>query len=176
MEALTKLTLNYEVLRENYQKYLINDEWDKPLTTIKIKKDFLPRLLIEDLEKVFAFKKEEYLEIDLESYYDASSLSNLIGASKGYIGYDSGGILSEHLIKHPLSLIYFKNFDKAHFTIQSFIKKLFDNAFFVDNKSRKIYLYNTIIVYNDEEKRENVIGINRSKEKIKALNEKVISL
>lgn len=165
MEEVSKVKLHYELLRKAYLKFLTSIDYHQNIATIKASKTFEPVLLIKDLEKVFNFKEEEYLEIDLESYYEASSLSNLIGAAKGYVGYDSGGILSEHIIKYPFSLIYFKNLDKAHFTIQLFVKKLFKDAYFIDNKSRKVYLYNTIIVYNEEKNHSNPIGMTFQKEK-----------
>ena len=74
-----------------------------------VNSDFNVEYLIEDLYKLFAFKKEMYLEIDLESYIDYASINNLIGSTKGYVGYEQGGILSEHILKYPLSLVYFKN-------------------------------------------------------------------
>ena len=63
------------------------------------------------------------LEIDLEDYTDNTSINNLIGSSKGYVGYEQGGILSEHIIKYPITLIFFKNFNKAHYIVQNYIKK-----------------------------------------------------
>ena len=167
LEELNNLKLNYEKLRNIYINFIKDKTYKNPITFQKVKKDFDPTLLIEDLKKVFAFKEEEYLEIDLENYYDVSSLTSLIGASKGYIGYDSGGILSEHIVKYPLSLIYFKNLDKAHFIVQTFIKRLFKSAYFMDNKGRKVYLQNTIIIYNEENNHQKLIGINHSKEDVK---------
>ena len=133
--------------------------------TLKVDQDYNINSLKEDLEKVFGFNQEEYLEIDLDSYFEASSLSNLIGASKGYVGYETGGILSEHIIKYPFSLIYFKNLNSAHFIIQAFIKKLFDKPYFNDSKGRKVYLTNTIIVYNEGKANSNQLGILDKKSK-----------
>ena len=89
----------------------------------------------------------------------------LLGASKGYVGYETGGILSEHIIKYPFSLIYFKNLNNSHFIIQSFIKKLFDKPYFNDSKGRKVYLTNTIIVYNEGKVNSNQLGIIDKKSK-----------
>jgi hypothetical protein len=163
LEELKKVSLNYENFRNTYIAFLTDKTIQKNITTIEISKDFDINLFKKDLQKVFSLNEEEYLEIDLENYFEASSISSLIGASKGYIGYDSGGILSEHIIKHPFSLIYFKNLDKAHVTIQSFVKKIINEAYFIDNKSRKVYLYNTIILYSNRNKKEKVIGITPKK-------------
>lgn len=163
LDDLKQKKLNYENLRVCYEKFLTDINYKQNIASIKVTKDFVLKDLIEDLKQVFSFKEEEYLEIDLENYFEASSLSGLIGAQKGYVGYDSGGILSEHIIKYPFSLIYFKNLDSAHFVIQSFIKKLFSDAYFVDNKSRKVYLYNTIILYDEKNGVKNSIGLNHLK-------------
>lgn len=162
-DDLKQKKLNYEKLRVCYEKFLTDINYKQNIASIRVTKDFILKDLIEDLKQVFSFKEEEYLEIDLENYFEASSLSGLIGAQKGYVGYDSGGILSEHIIKYPFSLIYFKNLDSAHFVIQSFIKKLFSDAYFVDNKSRKVYLYNTIILYDEKNGIKNSIGLNHLK-------------
>lgn len=159
LEELDKLKLNIPTLKTSYKEFLTNNHLEKNIVSLKVNNDFDINNLKDDLEKVFGFNKEEYLEIDLDSYFEASSLSNLIGASKGYVGYETGGVLSEHIIKYPFSLIYFKNLNNAHFLIQSFIKKLFDKPYFTDNKGRKVYLTNTIIIYNEGKISNNLIGI-----------------
>ena len=116
---------------------------------IYVEDDFNPDYLISDLNKVFKFKNEMYLEIDLENFHDITMLNNLIGSSKGYVGFEQGGILSEHLIKYPMSLIFLKNFNSAHQSIQNFFKTLFKKPFFLDNKDRKIYLINTIFIISN---------------------------
>ncbi len=158
LEELKNVVLNYENIRLNYERYLNDLTYKQAITALKVNSTFDISLLKEDLIKVFNFKEEEYLEIDLENYHESSMLSNLIGSSKGYIGYESGGILSEHIIKYPFSLIYFRNLNKANIVIQTFIKKLFTNNCFIDNKSRKVYLSNTIIIYNDENNQTSKIG------------------
>ena len=115
--------------------------------------------LISDLEKISCFKKECYLEIDLENYFDESSINNLIGSSKGYIGYDSGGILSEHILKHPFSVINFINYEKTAEGIKNFIKKLLKTNYFLDNKGRKILIYNCIFVVDMKHSTQKIIGI-----------------
>jgi hypothetical protein len=113
---------------------------------LNVKNDFNHILLIEDLNRVFGFNKEMYLEIDLEDYQDVTSLNNLIGSSKGYVGYEQGGLLTEHIIKYPITLIFFKNFNKAHYTIQNYIKGIFNKNYIIDNKNRKIYLNNVLFL------------------------------
>ncbi len=160
--------LNYEEIKPFYCNFLTNKENNKKICTIKATKDFNVNKLISDLKTISSFKSENYLEIDLETYYDQTSLNTLIGSSKGYIGYESGGILSEHLIKYPFSLVYFKNFNKAHFLLQNFIRKILQNAYFLDNKGRKINLTNVLIVVDDDVKEKKNLGIVSINKQIKA--------
>lgn len=142
------------------KEYITSSKMEKPIMIIKKEKLDINTLLA-DLEKISNFKRENYLEIDLENYHDESSINNLIGSNKGYIGYESGGILSEHIIKHPFSLIYFKCFDEAIFSIQNFIKKLSTSNYFLDNKGRKIVINNCILVIESKDKSRNLVGITK---------------
>ena len=147
LERLKKVELNYPSLKPKYLQFIKKKEFEvntNNLAFAMVNSDFNVEYLIEDLYKLFAFKKEMYLEIDLENYIDYASINNLIGSTKGYVGYEQGGILSEHILKYPLSLVYFKNIKSAHPSINQFIKSLLKKNHFLDNKGRTIYLTNTI--------------------------------
>ena len=158
---LKKIKLEYPEYKLNYFKFInrfITNINVNNIGVIYINDKFNIHNLITDLNKVFSFKKEMYLEIDLENYFDISMLNNLIGSTKGYIGYEQGGILSEHIIKYPLSLIHLKNFNKAHITIQNFFNSIFNKQYLNDNKGRKICLINTMFVIDDYQKNNTVSG------------------
>ena len=149
LERLKKVELNYPSLKPKYLQFIKKKEFEvntNNLAFAMVNSDFNVEYLIEDLYKLFAFKKEMYLEIDLENYIDYASINNLIGSTKGYVGYEQGGILSEHILKYPLSLVYFKNIKSAHPSINQFIKSLLKKNHFLDNKGRTIYLTNTIFL------------------------------
>lgn len=158
------ISLNYEQIKPYYEKYLKIKEPKSLICSIS-QKELVIDLLINDLENISSFKKENYLEIDLETYIDSTSLNLLIGSNKGYVGYESGGILSEHLIKFPFSLVYFKNLDKAHLVISNFINKLLKSPYFIDSKGRKISLTNTIIVVEKNKNSNNIVGLFSEKAK-----------
>lgn len=161
VSALKKANLYYPHLKNNYLKFIKRYELDCKLNNIgviDVEENFDPEQLIIDLDKVFNFKKEMYLEIDLEGYHDMVMLNNLIGSSKGYVGYDEGGILSEHIIRYPMSLIYLKNFGKAHINIQNYFKSLFKKSFFTDNKSRRIDLINTLFIVSKNSRKSGITG------------------
>ncbi len=156
LEELRKVKLNYEILKSSYLKFSLRKEKSPNILKAIVKSDFVIDPLLDDLAKVFDFKKEMYLELNLENYQDSTMISNLIGTSKGYVGYEEGGILSEHIIKYPISLVYFKNYDKAHLSIKNLIDKIMSSYTFFDNKGRKINLQNTIFIVNQENNNKKV--------------------
>ena len=171
LERLKKVELNYPSLKPKYLQFIKKKEFEvntNNLAFAMVNSDFNVEYLIEDLYKLFAFKKEMYLEIDLENYIDYASINNLIGSTKGYVGYEQGGILSEHILKYPLSLVYFKNIKSAHQSINQFIKSLLKKNHFLDNKGRTIYLTNTIFLLDTDKIKNKEIGfINENKKSSK---------
>ena len=171
LERLKKVELNYPSLKPKYLQFIKKKEFEvntNNLAFAMVNSDFNVEYLIEDLYKLFAFKKEMYLEIDLENYIDYASINNLIGSTKGYVGYEQGGILSEHILKYPLSLVYFKNIKSAHPSINQFIKSLLKKNHFLDNKGRTIYLTNTIFLLDTDKIKNKEIGfINENKKVLK---------
>lgn len=171
LERLKKVELNYPGLKPKYLQFIKKKEFEvntNNLAFAMVNSDFNVEYLIEDLYKLFAFKKEMYLEIDLENYIDYASINNLIGSTKGYVGYEQGGILSEHILKYPLSLVYFKNIKSAHPSIIQFIKSLLKKNHFLDNKGRTIYLTNTIFLLDTDKIKNKEIGfINENKKSSK---------
>lgn len=171
LERLKKVELNYPSLKPKYLQFIKKKEFEvntNNLAFAMVNSDFNVEYLIEDLYKLFAFKKEMYLEIDLENYIDYASINNLIGSTKGYVGYEQGGILSEHILKYPLSLVYFKNIKSAHPSINQFIKSLLKKNHFLDNKGRTIYLTNTIFLLDSDKIKNKEIGfINENKKSSK---------
>lgn len=171
LERLKKVELNYPSLKPKYLQFIKKKEFEvntNNLAFAMVNSDFNVEYLIEDLYKLFAFKKEMYLEIDLENYIDYASINNLIGSTKGYVGYEQGGILSEHILKYPLSLVYFKNIKSAHPSIIQFVKSLLKKNHFLDNKGRTIYLTNTIFLLDTDKIKNKEIGfINENKKSSK---------
>lgn len=128
------------------------------IVRIKVDNEFDVEALYQDLYKIFGLKKETYLEIDGSMLTSEVSINSLIGSVKGYIGYEAGGIISEHLIKYPFSVVNFKNLDKAHNSVIKFITKIMNEPEFTDNKGRKIYLRDVIFLFSDSYTKTSKIG------------------
>ena len=148
IKQIKKMKLRYSELIPYYELFITKDRNVRNIANIGVNSHFKIEHLLSDINKVFGVKNECFLELDLSSYNDFTSLSNLIGSSKGYVGYEQGGILFEHIIKYPLSVIYFKNFKDAHYSIRNYLTKLVRKIFVFDNKGRKIYFSNTIFVFD----------------------------
>lgn len=145
-DELRQLDLNYPELKPYYFRFIEKIKVYPNIFVANVLKDFEIETLLQDLVKVFNFKKEMLLEIDLDNYQDSTMINNLLGSSKGYVGYEQGGILSEHIIKYPFGVVYFKNYHNVHYSIKSVLDKLMQKPFFYDNKGRKINLQNTIFI------------------------------
>lgn len=128
----------------------------KNLGIVSVDKSFNKGLFQKDLNKVFGLKKENFLELDLNDYLNSESITNLIGSSKGYVGYSEGGILYNHLLKYPFSIIYLKNFDNTNSYLKTFFNNLFKKDYIIDPHSRYVYLKNTLFILEKTELKHKV--------------------
>lgn len=119
--------------------------------------------ILKIINFVFDIQDEKIKEIDLNDFIDSHFASNLIGAPSGYVGYDEGGQLTEHLIKHPFAVIVFKNYSEANQMIKGIIKNAINNGYIVDNKNRDINLKNVIFIF-EEKKIHKKVGFIRPRE------------
>lgn len=158
IKKLKEIKLNYPKYKSQYLKFLHQIEPVNNILVENIDLEFDIEKFLKDLNNVFSFKQEMFLEIDLSNYHDEASINNLIGSPSGYVGYEQGGILSEHINKYPLSVIYIKNLSQSHFKIQNFINKIINSLSFTDNKGRIIYLSNTIFLINKQITKNKEIG------------------
>lgn len=158
LNRLRKVKLNYPEYKKTYENFIKLRKPNNQLLLINQTTNFKIEEFLKDLNVVFKLKKERYLEINLESYQDYQMLSNLIGTSKGYVGYDQGGLLTNHLLKYSFCVIYFKNFCKANYQIKEYVKSLLKTDHLFDNKNNRISLQNVIFIIDDN-KIEKKIGL-----------------
>lgn len=86
------------------------------------------------------------ITIDMSEYSEQYSVSRLMGAPPGYVGYDSGGQLTEHVNRRPYSVILFDEIEKAHPTIFNTLLQILDEGRMTDGQGRVINFKNTIII------------------------------
>ncbi len=84
--------------------------------------------------------------IDMSEYQEKHSVSRLIGAPPGYIGYDEGGQLTEAVRRKPYSVVLFDEIEKAHPDVFNILLQVLDDGRLTDNKGRTVNFKNTIII------------------------------
>ncbi len=89
---------------------------------------------------------DDILRVDMSEYMEQHSVSKLIGAPPGYVGFDEGGTLAEKVRKKPYSLILFDEVEKAHPDIFNLLLQVLDDGHITDSKGRKINFKNTLII------------------------------
>jgi ATP-dependent Clp protease ATP-binding subunit ClpB len=101
----------------------------------------------------FLFDSEENLiRFDLSEFSEKHSVSKLIGAPAGYIGYDEGGILTEAIRRRPYAVVLFDEVEKAHHDFSDILLQILDDGRLTDNKGRVIDFKNTIILITTNSK------------------------
>src|SRR2546429_964824 len=95
----------------------------------------------------FLFDSEDHLiRIDMSEYMEKHSVSRLIGAPPGYVGYDEGGQLTEQVRRKPYSVILFDEVDKAHPDVFNALLQVLDEGRLTDGQGRTVDFKNTVIV------------------------------
>jgi ATP-dependent Clp protease ATP-binding subunit ClpB len=95
----------------------------------------------------FLFDSEDHLiRIDMSEYMEKHSVSRLIGAPPGYIGYDEGGQLTEQVRRKPYSVILFDEVEKAHPDVFNALLQVLDEGRLTDGQGRTVSFKNTVIV------------------------------
>ncbi len=92
--------------------------------------------------------------IDMSEYQEKYSVSRLIGAPPGYVGYDEGGQLTEAVRRKPYSVVLFDEIEKAHPDVFNILLQVLDDGRLTDNKGRTVNFKNTIIIMTSNAKRE----------------------
>ena len=114
----------------------------------------------EEFREIYNIKTElakalaEYLfndetmmtRIDMSEYQEKFSVSRLIGAPPGYVGYDEGGQLTEAVRRKPYSVVLFDEIEKAHPDVFNILLQVLDDGHLTDNKGRVVNFKNTIII------------------------------
>ncbi len=99
--------------------------------------------------------------IDMSEYQEKYSVSRLIGAPPGYVGYDEGGQLTEAVRRKPYSVVLFDEIEKAHPDVFNILLQVLDDGRLTDNKGRTVNFKNTIIIMTSNAKREQLHAIMR---------------
>ena len=102
--------------------------------------------LAKTLAKVLFDSEENIIRIDMSEYMEKYSVSRLIGAPPGYVGYDEGGQLTEAVRRKPYSVILFDEIEKAHEDVFNIFLQILDDGRLTDNKGKTVDFKNSIII------------------------------
>ena len=98
----------------------------------------------------------ELLRFDMSEYMERHTVSRLIGAPPGYVGYDQGGLLTDQVTKHPHSVVLLDEIEKAHPEVFNLLLQVMDHGTLTDNNGRKTDFRNVIVVMTTNAGAENV--------------------
>jgi len=136
------------------------------LGTTGVGKTELARALAE-----FLFDDEHaMIRIDMSEYMERHSVSRLIGAPPGYVGYEEGGQLTEAVRRRPYSVVLLDEIEKAHPEVFNILLQILDDGQLTDNQGRKVNFKNTIIIMTSNigapfimERSQNITDENRER-------------
>ena len=103
-----------------------------------------------ELAKVLASylfgEQRSLIKLDMSEYSEKFTISRLIGAPPGYVGYEEGGMLTEKVRKQPYSVVLFDEIEKAHADIYNILLQIMDEGVLTDSNGRRVDFKNTIII------------------------------
>ena len=102
--------------------------------------------LAKQLAKEMFGSEDALIRVDMSEYQEKHSVSKLVGAPPGYVGYEEGGLLTEKVKNKPYSVILFDEVEKAHKDIFTILLQILDDGHATDSLGRKINFKNTLII------------------------------
>ncbi len=102
--------------------------------------------LARTLAEALFDSEENIIRIDMSEYMEKHSVSRLVGAPPGYVGYDEGGQLTEAVRKHPYSVILFDEIEKAHPDVFNILLQILDDGRVTDSHGRTVNFKNCVII------------------------------
>lgn len=136
-------------------------------------KTYLAKVLAEYLFD----SQDAIIRIDMSEYMEKHTVSRLIGAPPGYVGYEEGGQLTEKVRRKPYSIVLLDEIEKAHHDVYNVLLQVFDEGQLTDGMGRKVDFKNTIIIMTSNvgtrELKDFGTGMGFSTEATKAAEQKV---
>jgi ATP-dependent Clp protease ATP-binding subunit ClpB len=123
----------------------------------------------------FLFDSEDALvRLDMSEYMEKHSVSRLVGAPPGYVGYEEGGQLSETIRRHPYSVVLLDEVEKAHGDVFNILLQVLDDGRITDSQGRVVDFRNTVIVMTSNIGSEYIIDISGDGDKHELMRNRVM--
>lgn len=129
------------------------------------------------LAREFFHNDDSLIKIDMSEFSERHTVSRLVGAPAGYIGYDEGGQLTDKIRRQPYSLVLFDEIEKAHPEVFNMLLQILEDGVLTDAKGRQVDFTNTIIIMTsnvgaEKLQKEAVLGFQASKtDELEKLND-----
>jgi len=133
--------------------------------------------LAKTLAEALFDDERSLIRIDMTEYMEKFSVSRLIGAPPGYVGYDEGGQLTEAVRRKPYAVILFDEMEKAHPDVFNILLQILDDGRVTDSQGRTVDFKNTILIMTSNLGSEEILeGINQDGELSQAAKDRVTAL
>ena len=114
------------------------------------------------------------VRIDMSEYMEKHSVSRLVGAPPGYVGYEEGGQLSEAIRRHPYSVLLLDEVEKAHPDVFNILLQVLDDGRITDSQGRAVDFRNTVIVMTSNIGSEHILDISGDESKYEEMRQRVL--
>jgi ATP-dependent Clp protease ATP-binding subunit ClpB len=123
----------------------------------------------------FLFDSDDALvRLDMSEYMEKHSVSRLVGAPPGYVGYEEGGQLSEAIRRHPYSVVLLDEVEKAHPDVFNILLQVLDDGRVTDSQGRAVDFRNTVIVMTSNIGSEHILDVSGDDSKYDMMRNKVM--
>ncbi|MBA2481886.1 MAG: ATP-dependent chaperone ClpB [Planctomycetes bacterium] len=120
--------------------------------------------------------EKHVVRIDMSEYMESHSVSRLIGAPPGYVGYDEGGQLTEAVRRRPYTVVLFDEVEKAHPQVWNALLQVLDEGHLTDGQGRTVNFKNTVVIMTSNLGSEHLLhGVTASGELVEGTREKVMA-
>jgi len=117
--------------------------------------------LCKALAQTYYGREKDIIRIDMSEYMERFSVSRLVGAPPGYVGYDEGGQLTEAVRRKPHSVVLFDELEKAHEDVLNILLQILDEGTLTDGKGRTVSFKNCIFVMTSNVGSQEILKISR---------------
>lgn len=118
--------------------------------------------LAKSLAAQYYGSEKDMVRIDMSEYMEKQSVSRLVGAPPGYVGYDEGGQLTDAVRRKPYSVILFDEMEKAHPDVFNIMLQMLDDGFVTDSKGTKVNFRNCVIIFTSNVGSKDILDLNGS--------------
>ncbi|UKO97155.1 ATP-dependent chaperone ClpB [Nostoc sp. UHCC 0870] len=123
----------------------------------------------------FLFDSDDALvRLDMSEYMEKHSVSRLVGAPPGYVGYEEGGQLSESVRRHPYSVVLLDEVEKAHPDVFNILLQVLDDGRITDSQGRTVDFRNTVIVMTSNIGSEHILDVSGDDSKYETMRTRVM--